>query len=191
MPISSVGLHVAAPLQHPRGNGAGDRSMFAGEDRLHWQKKERSGNHARKGHRLPRSRSWIGSGKWQRPVRGGDSSAQSTRQMAIVVTTSALTLFWYAEGFNPSLKMGEGLPIRLPFSFYGRRGWGMRVVRYAKSNIAGLIGALGNAVEVDLVVAGAAVRFTTSWRCWECCRGSGRCRGFLKCGHRDQRRHRA
>ncbi|UIE38394.1 hypothetical protein [Leptodesmis sichuanensis] len=27
---------------------------------------------------------------------------------------------------NPSPKAGEGLPIRLPFSLFGRRGWGMR-----------------------------------------------------------------
>jgi len=51
---------------------------------------------------------------------------------AIIVTTFALTL-------NPSPKTGEGLPIRLPFSYFGRRGWGMRAVRSARSNIAGLI----------------------------------------------------
>jgi hypothetical protein len=27
---------------------------------------------------------------------------------------------------NPSPKAGEGLPIRLPFSRFGRRGWRMR-----------------------------------------------------------------
>jgi hypothetical protein len=27
---------------------------------------------------------------------------------------------------NPSPKAGEGLSIRLPFSLFGRRGWGMR-----------------------------------------------------------------
>jgi hypothetical protein len=41
---------------------------------------------------------------------------------ATVVNAFALTLFFYAVGFKPSPRTGEGLPIRLPFSRFGRRG---------------------------------------------------------------------
>jgi hypothetical protein len=49
-----------------------------------------------------------------------------------IVSTSALTL-------NPSPVLEEELPIRLPFSSYGRSDWGMRAVQNARSTIAGLI----------------------------------------------------
>jgi hypothetical protein len=41
---------------------------------------------------------------------------------ATVINAFALTLFFYAVGFKPSPVLGEGLPIRLPFSQDGRRG---------------------------------------------------------------------
>jgi hypothetical protein len=46
--------------------------------------------------------------------------------LATVFNAFALTLFFYAVGFKPSPRTGEGLPIRLPFSQNGRRGWGMK-----------------------------------------------------------------
>jgi hypothetical protein len=39
-------------------------------------------------------------------------------------TFVTLTLFWYAKGFKPSPKAGEGLPIRLPFSLFWEKGLG-------------------------------------------------------------------
>jgi len=49
----------------------------------------------------------------------------------------------FTLSLNPSPKEGEGLLIRLPFSLFGRRGWGMRAVNLQKWDAPFRISILG------------------------------------------------